>query len=410
MAQHIPRSEMFRLNHPSRHKAMAPKVMMYCQKNQFGHYITPSLPNLKSFRVVVTTCITSWRLINAGIENGHFTHIFFDESSQAMEPEMLVPLCLASEKSAVILAGDHKQLGAVVHSPIAARHGLRRSLQERLMQRYLSDLSASSDAHVQMAHLQDNYRSHPAILKCFSKLFYDDNLVPCGEKKVTHSLTDWKQLPNRNDFPCLFHGIIGSDSFFPESGSLCNKSEADAVAYLIRELLFKSKYNQQISTNDIGVIAPFRMQVLLIRKVLREQGLGAINVGSVDDFQGKESKVIFISTVISKDRPALRQMEDSANGIGILSNPKRFNVAISRAKSLMVVVGNPFILAKKPWWKKILTYCVERRAYSGIDQANEFIDIVQGSLLNLGSGQSVEQSLRKANLFYSAERRWRHMT
>jgi len=382
LASALNKTEMLRLNHPTRHKIMEGVLLSYASLDPMtGRCTCPPLHKLRGFTVIVTTCITSWRLHQEGIQRGHFTHIIFDESSQAMEPEMAVPLFLAGPDTSVVLAGDHRQLGAIVHCPIAARHGLRMSLQERLMK----DFGHYSSHHAGMtAQLTDNYRSHPAILDCFSNLFYRGKLRPKGDSKVTHALTSWDELPNKDNFPCLFHGIVGKDTFFPESGSLCNSSEADAVKHLIQKLLNHPSYKAVLTTGDFGVIAPFRMQVLLIRKVLREAGLGTVNVGSVDDFQGKEKKVIFISTVISKDRKALRKMEDSANGIGIFSNPKRFNVAISRAKSLMVVVGNPFILAKKSWWKTILTYCIERRAYSGVDRANEFMDIVQGSVYNLG--------------------------
>jgi len=416
--------DMLRLNRPTRHQAMESVVTKFCEIDVLGSYRTPELNKLLAYRVIVTTCLTSWRLRQAGVPTGHFTHMFFDESSQAMEPEMIVPLCLAGADTSVVLAGDHQQLGAVVHSPSAAKAGLRISLQERLLklgaQHRQRKVCPDGNMAVRptkgpimeqspmVAHLIDNYRSHPAILSCFSKLFYAGNLQAKADKKVTHSLASWEVLPQK-DFPCLFYGVVSKDSFNSESGSLCNKGEADTIAYLIHQLLFMSRL-KNLRIQDIGVIAPFRNQVLLIRKVLRKKQLGAINVGSVDDFQGKEMKVIFISTVLSKDREVLKRMEDSTNGIGIFSNPKRFNVAISRAKSLMVVVGNPFVLAKKAWWKNILKYCVTKGAYVGVDRAGEFLDIVQSSYLNLGSGENIEESFTRANnLYYSAERQWRIM-
>merc|ERR1712029_691276 len=89
-----------------------------------------------------------------------------------------------------------------------------------------------------------------------------------------------------------------------------------------------------------------------------------ITVGSTEEFQGQERRIIIISTVRSK--PTLLQ-SDYEHKLGFLNNPKRFNVAITRAQALMVVIGNPYLLSMDKWWKELLKYVLEKGCYKGVD-------------------------------------------
>jgi len=390
-------------------------------------------------------------LIQSCLPLNHFSHIFVDESSQALEPELFIPLSLANPSTSIILAGDHKQLGPPVHSKVAANLGLKMSLQERLLRFPLYDKAAhhsispnaatstnggavaagpSPTAYPRASNLnprfvtklRKNYRSHPALLKVPSELFYDDELIAAAHPAETHSLLGWPLLPNPS-FPFLFYGVVGQDCFEPESSSFYNDVEASKVLIIIKELLaHRIRADDQkvgasspstslstqvpsppsppmsasssnptavdasesssaaaghngaytaVSPNDIGVIAPFRKQVNRIRLLLRAHGLGAIRVGVTEDYQGQEEKIIIISTVISKSRPHLNASSPACNvdtdmRVGILRNEKRFNVSLSRAKALCVVVGNPFILKDEPHWRHLLNYCIRNNGYSGV--------------------------------------------
>ena len=112
-------------------------------------------------QVVICTCHTAGILLTRGLLRGDFSHIIFDEASQAMEPEVMLGLRFADENTHVVLAGDPKQLGASVRSPLAAKRGLGISLQERLMKQepYLSDNS------IYITKLVFNYRSHGSIIE-----------------------------------------------------------------------------------------------------------------------------------------------------------------------------------------------------------------------------------------------------
>lgn len=130
------------------------------------------------------------------------------------------------------------------------------------------------------------------------------------------------------------------------------------VADLVRALLATK---MRVVTEDFGIVTPYRKQVRLIRDVLRSRKLGAVRVGTVDDYQGQEAKVVIISTVIT----ASSAFRNSSSRLGFMSDPKRFNVAISRAQALLIVVGNPFAIAEEPVWSNIFHYCLQHNSYRG---------------------------------------------
>jgi superfamily I DNA and/or RNA helicase len=113
------------------------------------------------------------------------------------------------------------------------------------------------------------------------------------------------------------------------------------------------------STNDIGVVASFRAQVLLIRTMLRSVGLGAIRVGSIDDYQGQEEEVVIVSTVFAGRRSKGKSKVD----LGLLGNPRRFNVAVTRASSLLVVVGKSSSILHDPCWNDLIALCKKKGTF-----------------------------------------------
>ena len=160
-----------------------------------------------------------------------------------------------------------------------------------------------------------NYRAHEKLLALPSRLFYDDELQAAANEDSTHRMLPWKALRSSSRSctttasgmaatddppPILCCGVDGQEDREIDSPSFYNVIEATKVVELIEQLLSADEI--EASTTDIGVITPFRKQVLTLRALLRSRGLGAINVGSIDDFQGQEMAVIFISTVLSTPR------------------------------------------------------------------------------------------------------------
>jgi hypothetical protein len=397
LGKHMQSHELCRINSHTRHTAVRPSVQrfVYFEPDQPEQYGVPSLYELLQYCVVVVTCGMAGLLVDLGVPSGSFSHILFDESCQALESEALVALALAGPQSTVVLAGDHLQLGAEVHSSVAKALGLQTSWQERLLhtelyQSHLRAATASSGGFPGDMHavggcvalrLAKNYRSHEKLLKVSSALFYDGALQPYADVRVTHSLLGWEGLVRR-DFPLLVYGVRGADIFEREYSSFSNPTEAAKLVELVQQLLQSSTLRSPttgapvLSTNSIGVIAPFRKQVILLRQLLRARGLGAVRVGSVDDYQGAEERVIFLSTVVSRARDDSSGAASGANSaggspsdatlpLGILRNARRFNVALSRAQALTVVVGNPDFLAQEDNWRDLLTYAIEERSYAG---------------------------------------------
>uniref|UniRef100_G3UKW3 RNA helicase Mov10l1 n=1 Tax=Loxodonta africana TaxID=9785 RepID=G3UKW3_LOXAF len=319
------------------------------------------------FRVIITTCSSAGLFYQIGVRVGHFTHVFVDEAGQASEPECLIPLGLISDISGqIVLAGDPMQLGPVIKSRLAMAYGLNVSMLERLMSRaaYLRDETAfgacGSYNPLLVTKLVKNYRSHSALLALPSRLFYHKELEVCADPKVVTSLLGWEKLP-RKGFPLVFHGVRGNEAREGRSPSWFNPAEAVQVMRYC--CLLARSLSSPVSANDIGVITPYRKQVEKIKILLRNVDLTDVKVGSVEEFQGQEYLVVIISTVRSNED----RFEDDRYFLGFLSNSKRFNVAITRPKALLIVLGNPHVLVRDPCFGALLEYSITNGVYTGCD-------------------------------------------
>uniref|UniRef100_A0A8C2ZHY3 RNA helicase n=1 Tax=Cyclopterus lumpus TaxID=8103 RepID=A0A8C2ZHY3_CYCLU len=310
-------------------------------------------------------------LVAGDIPVGHFTHVFVDEAGHAVETECLVPLAglLDAESGQVVLAGDPKQLGPILRSPFTLKYSMGVSLLERLMKDfslYRKDEGVFNSRFV--TKLLRNYRSHPAILKVPNELFYDEELQCCADEMLRNSYCRWEYL-KKMDFPVIFRGVTGIDEREASSPSFFNVAEVEVLMDYVRKLLQTDgkKGLATLSPRDIGIIAPYRKQVQKIRKALKE-------VGSVEEFQGQERRVIMVSTVRSS--PNYVEIDKQFN-LGFVKNEKRFNVAVTRAKALLIVVGNPRVLNTDPTWARFIQYCRDEGGYDGYEQLEEDLDVVE---------------------------------
>ena len=340
----------------------------WMSKNQFSFFMRPTAERLKRARVVVCSCTSATLLSQYYRESSQPppftafdseqcwpwkpTHIFIDEAAQALVPETLIPLSFADLGTSIILAGDSKQLGPIVHDKTAAKAGLRKSLLELWMD------------HTNLEHgtqLRACYRSHPDIVSLPSRLFYDGAVVSCASEANVALPHRWDEFAqgagNGRSARFLFYGVKGRQRREGNTESWTNPVEAAELVELLADLLATTS----VRPTDVAVMATYRRQVTLIRLALRQRDLGAIRVGTVDDFQGQEEKIVFISTVVT--RPTTLNALDS--DVGFLNNPKRFNVAISRAMALNVIIGHPLVLLQNPLWSELLRDCVRRDAFRG---------------------------------------------
>ncbi|NXP23788.1 SDE3 helicase, partial [Scytalopus superciliaris] len=355
-------------------------------------YVYPSKEYLGRYRILITTLVTAGRLVSANFPPGFFSHVFIDECGQAVEPESVVAiaglLTPMDEKTnpnggQLVLAGDPKQLGPVLTSPLAIEHGLGTSLLERLMLHNTLYKKSSGGYDPQfVTKLLWNYRSHEAILKIPNELFYDSELKACESDglDVRNLYCNWEELPKKG-FPIIFHGVCGEDQREEKSPSFFNTAEIEVLVDYLKKLLQSrgKKGCPTVSPKEIGIISPYRKQVEKIRKAItsldpvlqRLSDISQLKVGSVEQFQGQERRVILISTVRSCS--TYLQFDETFR-LGFLKNPKRLNVALTRAKALLIVVGNPTVLSKDEHWNRFLRYCKGEGGYTGYPYEEESTD------------------------------------
>ncbi|KAI3612884.1 rna helicase [Moniliophthora roreri] len=342
-------SGLFRAYAPSRAKELVPhELLPFTYQNAHGHFSVPLLSRMKRFRAVVTTCISANIIAGIGIPRGHYAHIFVDEAGQATEPEVMIAIkTMADMNTNVVLSGDPKQLGPIIRSSVARMLGLELSFLERLMNREAYDEGEGYGKSV--VKLTKNYRSHNAILKFPNEQFYGGDLEPCADPKVANLYLGSVHVVS-SKFPIVFHAVSGKDDREASSPSFFNIDEVTTVKSLVQKL--RADRRIRISDNDIGIIAPYHAQVLKLRNAMRAFADG-IKVGSVEEFQGQERKVIIISTVRSS-REFVQY--DLRHTLGFVANPRRFNVAVTRAQSLLLIVGDPSVLSLDPLWRSFLNY------------------------------------------------------
>ncbi|XP_076632945.1 putative RNA helicase armitage [Colletes latitarsis] len=336
--------------------------------NGVGPRLNCSMSILGRHRITIGTCGALGILHNMGFPHGHFSHVLIDEAGQATEPEIMIPLnFIHSDYGQVVLVGDPLQLGPVVQSGIAKSFGLDESFLSRLLRHfpYQKDpngFETQYDPRL-ITKLVMNYRSLPEILELSSSLFYNSELIAqisskkSKEAKLLLTLAD--ELPERKSTPpaIVFHGVNGENCKDSDSPSWYNTEEAAQVYLYLLKL-----YKCGLSPDDIGIITPYQKQVHEIRDMLMELDTKLPKISSVEGFQGQERNVIIISAVRSSNNFV---SEDIKHALGFIACPRRLNVAITRARALIIILGNPRLLAQDPYWRNVLIYCINQDSYTG---------------------------------------------
>jgi len=252
-----------------------------------------------------------------------------DEAAQSIEVASLIPLKFSPKR--LVLVGDPQQLPAVVKSAAAKRMRFDMSLIERLQ-------VLGNKTYM----LREQYRMHWEIAKFPSECFYDGKLI------TSETVGSWKSpLPSPLNTPVVFVNIAASTDI--RSGtSIINPREGRLTADLAKFLMREEK------VESVGVIAPYKQQVGLIRNLLGRQTTGTLEVDSVDAFQGREKDFIIFNCVRSGGVV-------DGGGVGFLADSRRLNVAITRAKRGLWIVGNAeYLLANGgPVWESLVRHCFE---------------------------------------------------
>ena len=278
---------------------------------------------LDKTQIVCCTFIGSGNEI---LDGRRFSQVLIDEATQATEPASLVPLIRGARQ--IVLVGDHKQLPPTVLSFRAEEKGLKRSLFERLV-----------DLGIEPFLLTKQYRMHPSISKFPNKQFYSSKLIDgvnASSRPAPAGLLwpDW-------DNPVAFIPIEGGELVSPDGTSRENPAEVSWVLKITEDLLEAG----ELTKKDIGIITPYAGQVRAIRNSMDEK-LDDVEVRTVDGYQGREKEVIIFSCVRSNPE----------GNVGFLAEPRRLNVALTRAKRGLIVIGDPATLRSDKNWQAWLEY------------------------------------------------------
>jgi regulator of nonsense transcripts 1 len=285
---------------------------------------------LDSAQVVCCTCVGAG---DPRIQNRKFACVLIDEATQATEPEALISLVRGVKK--VIMVGDHRQLGPVLMNKACVKAGFDRSMFERLMQ-----------VGIRPIRLQVQYRMHPSLSEFPSNAFYDGSLqngVSIAERIRPGLDFEW---PNPH-VPMFLLSCFGTEEIASSGTSFLNRVEANNVEKIISKLLKLS-----IHPSQIGVITPYQGQRAYILQTMTMAGsmsreiYEGIEVASVDAFQGREKDYIILSCVRSND----------VSGIGFVADARRMNVALTRARYGLIVLGNPRVLSKVKFLVHVYIY------------------------------------------------------
>ena len=280
-------------------------------------------------------CCTNSVAADKRLEPYRFKHVLIDESTQAAEPECLIPLVMGCKQ--LVLVGDHCQMGPVIlHRPAEAA-GLGRSLFERLVE--LGERPVRLDVQ---------YRMHPSLSEFSSNAFYEGTLQNgvTAEERDASAYFPWPD-PAR---PMFFYNSISAEELCSTGSTYLNRAEAALAEKIVTHLI-----KQGATPDQIGVITPYEGQRCYLINYLLRHGLfpdayRRIEVASVDSFQGREKEFIVLTCVRSNDH----------QGIGFLADWRRLNVALTRARRGLVVIGNARVLSKHPLWHSLLSHYKSR--------------------------------------------------
>jgi predicted DNA helicase len=285
-------------------------------------------------------CATLTGLDDWVLGRRRFDLAVLDEACQSTEPASWVPL-LRCDK--VVFAGDPCQLPPTILSPEAAANGLAVSLMERVMAALGPDVSRL---------LTVQYRMHADVMGFPSAEFYGNQLV-ASDSVVSHRLCDLPGVTSDplTETPVTFVDTAGAgyeEEEEADTDSRLNPQEAGLAARYVRRLI-----DAGVRAEDIAVITPYAGQVRRLRELLAVPGL---EIDSVDGFQGREKEAVVISLVRS----------NPVGDIGFLADVRRTNVALTRARRKLVVVGDSATLAGHPFYARLLEYFERVGAYRSV--------------------------------------------
>ena len=305
---------------------------------------------LEACTIVVTTITSLGTLILPQARRSQclFTHIFMDEAAQVIEPEACTALCLASDRTKIVLAGDVYQTKPLILSKYGKQYGLEESLLQRFEQLPAYETDALWKCKIK---LRENFRSQVTIVKFLSELFYDGSLV-----------ANPPSLTGPINYPALsFLHVSGDEQSLHGLPSFYNKEEVGLTMLALRKFVAAG-----VQIESIGVLSTHKAQVRLINEALKGEGRGCkreghtkevcirnncinnntVNADNLEGVQGREYDLVIINTV----RTLSEEMEDlpieEKLDLGLLDDVTQFNTILTRARGWVLVIGDMDCLLK----------------------------------------------------------------
>ena len=301
-------------------------------------------------RVIASTLVGSANRLLHGM---HFTSLFIDEAAQALEAACWIPMRRVSR---VILAGDHCQLPPTIKSLAAMHGGLDKTLMQRIAENHPEVVTL----------LRVQYRMNEQIMRFSSDWFYGGKVE--SAPSVRHrGILDYDNpivwIDSKDALPCPTDDDTGNkttanryhEEFVGETFGRINKPEAELTLSTLQELFDKIGRSRILEERiDVGIISPYRAQVQYLRQLIRRREYykpyrSLISVNTVDGFQGQERDIIIISLVRSNEE----------GQIGFLRDLRRMNVAITRARMKLIIIGDVETLTKHKFYKRLYEYIEE---------------------------------------------------
>ena len=300
---------------------------------------------LQSTQVICCTLVGSSHPVLRGKK---FQTVFIDEAAQALEPACWIPV-LRSHR--VIFAGDHQQLPPTIKSNEAAKLGLAETLFEKGIER-----------HPEMSiMLKVQYRMHQEIMKFSAGYFYDNALVADDSVKNEMLAPDESPVEYIDTAGCGYN-----EAQDPQTLSRFNEDEARLLIGVVEALVERIGADNWLDKNlSLGIITPYRAQVDYLHKLAESSAIleplhALISINTVDAFQGQERDVIAISFVRSNDK----------SEVGFLGDIRRTNVAMTRAKKKLIMIGDSATLGSHPFYTELLDYVQGRGFYKSAFEIN----------------------------------------
>ncbi|KAH7135397.1 P-loop containing nucleoside triphosphate hydrolase protein [Dendryphion nanum] len=408
--------QLLRLNGPWRNEIeVLSGLSRYCclRKDRFAipHFAVPHFADLMRYNVVITSARDVSLLADARVTNSdlyniekmmqntfhpenhrsptglHWGALLMDEAAQATELDTLAALSIVCppveyppdlHQPPFILAGDQHQLGPKTASrhplysqslfgrlstnPVYSSHPLSRSNTRPTPGQLRLTAAMLPMPYPPFINLTRNYRSHPAILSVPSHLFYHDTLIPEAHQPKTPLQSSPLWVGRK--WPVVFVPHAGPDDIERDNAGWYNLSEATLACDIAAQLIEVS----WVRPRDIVIMSPFAAQVKRLRALMRSRryaggsGYWEVNIGPLEAFQGLESRVVILCTTRTREKQV---EEDIASGAGVVGMRRRMNVALTRAKEGLIVIGSEKVLGTDEAWRAFMSFCARNGLVRG---------------------------------------------